>query len=82
MRYVVNLGENRNRSRVLVGKPERKRPLGRPRNRQEDSIKKDSKQREWEWKAFSSDSGQEQVADSCVCGNELLGSVICDEYLD
>jgi hypothetical protein len=31
---------------------------------------------------LSSDSGQEQVADSCVCGNELLGSIICDEYLD
>jgi hypothetical protein len=31
---------------------------------------------------FSSDSGQEQVADCGVCGNELLGSIICDEYLD
>jgi hypothetical protein len=40
------------RSRVLVGKPERKRPFERPRYRQEDNIKRDSKQREWEWKAF------------------------------
>jgi hypothetical protein len=40
------------RSRVLVWKPERKIPFGGPRNRQEDNIKKDSKQREWEWKAF------------------------------
>jgi len=27
--------------RVLVGKPERKRPFGRPRRRWEDNIKKD-----------------------------------------
>ena len=27
--------------RVLVGKPERKRPLGTPRRRWEDNIKKD-----------------------------------------
>jgi hypothetical protein len=27
--------------RVLVGKPEGKRPLGRPRRRQEDNIKLD-----------------------------------------
>jgi len=27
--------------RVLVGTPERKRPLGRPRRRWEDNIKKD-----------------------------------------
>jgi hypothetical protein len=27
--------------RVLVGKPERKRPLGRPRHRWEDNIKAD-----------------------------------------
>jgi hypothetical protein len=32
---------NRNAYRVLVGKPERKRPLGRPGHQQEDKIKKD-----------------------------------------
>ena len=31
--------ENRSAYRVLVGKPERKRPLGRPRRRWEDNIK-------------------------------------------
>ena len=31
----------RNAYRVLVGKPERKRPLGRPRRRWEDNIKMD-----------------------------------------
>ena len=36
--------------RVLVGKPERKRPLGRPRRRWEDNIKMDLQKwdvREW-----------------------------------
>jgi hypothetical protein len=34
-------GENRGMHRVLVGKPEEKRPLGRPRRRWEDNIKMD-----------------------------------------
>jgi hypothetical protein len=35
------MGEGRNVYRVLVGKPEGKRPLGRPRRRCEDGIKMD-----------------------------------------
>jgi hypothetical protein len=35
------MGEGRGVHRVLVGKPERKRPLGRPRHRWEDNIKRD-----------------------------------------
>jgi hypothetical protein len=34
------MGEDRVVHRVLVGKPERKRPLGRPRRRWEDNIKR------------------------------------------
>jgi hypothetical protein len=33
------MGEGRNVYRLLVGKPEGKRPLGRPRRRWEDGIK-------------------------------------------
>jgi len=33
------LGEKRGVHRVLMGKPEGKRPLGRPRRRWEDNIK-------------------------------------------
>jgi len=39
--HVVHMGERRGVYRVLVGKPEGKRPLGRPRHRWEDSIKMD-----------------------------------------
>jgi hypothetical protein len=35
------MGEDRGVYRVLVGKPEGKRPLGRPRRRREDNIKMD-----------------------------------------
>jgi hypothetical protein len=37
--HVARMGEGRNLYRVLVGKPEGKRPLGRPRRRWEDGIK-------------------------------------------
>jgi len=39
--YVARMRERRGVYRVLVGKPEGKRPLGRPRRRWEDNIKKD-----------------------------------------
>jgi hypothetical protein len=35
------MGEGRNVYRVLVGKPEGNRPLGRPRHRWENGIRKD-----------------------------------------
>ena len=37
--HVACMGEGRGVHRVLVGKPEGKRPLGRPRRRWEDNIK-------------------------------------------
>jgi hypothetical protein len=39
--HVARMGEGRSVYRVLVGSPERKRPLGRPRRRWEDNIKMD-----------------------------------------
>ena len=37
--HVARMGEGRGVHKVLVGKPEGKRPLGRPRHRWEDNIK-------------------------------------------
>jgi len=37
--HVARMGEDRGVHRVSVGKPEGKRPLGRPRRRWEDNIK-------------------------------------------
>ena len=39
--HVARMGEGRGVYRVLVGKPEGKRPLGRPRRRWEDNVKMD-----------------------------------------
>jgi hypothetical protein len=39
--HVAQMGENGNVYRLLVGKPEGKRPLGRPRRRWIDNIKMD-----------------------------------------
>jgi hypothetical protein len=39
--HVARMGEGRGVHRVLVGKPEGKRPLVRPRHRWEDNIKMD-----------------------------------------
>jgi hypothetical protein len=39
--HVARMGVGRGAYRVLVGRPEGKRPLGRPRRRWEDNIKMD-----------------------------------------
>jgi hypothetical protein len=39
--HVARIGEKKNVYRLLVGKPEGKRPLGRPRRRWIDNIKMD-----------------------------------------
>jgi hypothetical protein len=41
------MGEKRNACRILMGKPEGKRPLGRPKGRWVDNIKIDLREIEW-----------------------------------
>jgi hypothetical protein len=45
--HVARMGEGTGVCRVLVGKPEGRRPLGRPRRRWEDNIKVDLKDVGW-----------------------------------
>jgi hypothetical protein len=40
-RHVARMGEERRVYKVFVGKPEGKRPLGRPRHRWEDGVRMD-----------------------------------------
>jgi hypothetical protein len=44
----ATMGEKRNAYRILVGKPEGKTPLGRPRRRWVDNIKMDLREIGWD----------------------------------
>jgi hypothetical protein len=47
MGLVARMGEKRRAYRILVGRPEGRRPLGRPRRRWEDNIKMDLQEVRW-----------------------------------
>jgi hypothetical protein len=52
--HVASIGEGRNMYRVLVGNPEGKRPLERPRRTWEDKIKIDLREIVWRvWSGFT-----------------------------
>jgi hypothetical protein len=60
------MGEGRNVYRVLVGKPEGKRPFGRPRRRWEDGIKMDLMETGWApWSEFTRFRGLGPLAGCC-----------------
>jgi hypothetical protein len=75
------MGEERGVHRVLVGKPEGKSPLGRPRRRWEDNIKMDFKEVEGgrgDWmELFRIRTG----GGHCEYGKEPSGSIKCGEFL-
>jgi hypothetical protein len=59
--HVALIGEKRNAYRILVGKPEGKRPLGRTRHRWADNIKIDHREIRWDgmdWIVLTEDRGQ------------------------
>ena len=54
----IFMGKGRGVHRVLVGKPEGKRPMGRPRRRWEDNIKMDLQEVGWscgDWMELAQD---------------------------
>jgi hypothetical protein len=70
-------GEKSNAYRLLVGKPEGKRKLGRPRWRWVYNIKMDLGDRRGWCRLDWPGSEWEQVESSCEFDNELLGSIKC-----
>ena len=68
--------------RVLVGKPEGRRALGRPRSRWENDIKMDLREEGLRHGLDRSGSELGQVVSCCECGNERSGSIKCGEFLD
>jgi hypothetical protein len=77
------MGEQRNAYRILVGKPEGKIPLGRPRYRWVDNIKIDLRQIGWDgmdWIDLAQDRGL--VEGSYEHSDEPLGSIKCWKVLE
>jgi len=80
--HVARMGEEMGVYRVLLGKREGRRPLGRPRRRWVDNIRLDLQDVGcgcMDWIGLAQDR---HVADACECGNEPSGSVKCGEFLD
>jgi hypothetical protein len=50
--HVARMGAKRNAYRILVGNPERERPLGRPRRRWVDNIEMDLREIGWDGGAW------------------------------
>jgi hypothetical protein len=74
-RKMERMGEERKVYKVLVGKPEGKRPLGRQRLRWEDGIRMDLGETGLGGCGLvSTGSGQGPVAGCCECGHEPSGS--------
>jgi hypothetical protein len=69
------MGEERKLYKVLVGKPEGKRPLGRPRRRWEDGIRMDLMEiglGDVDWIRLSQDRNQWRAVVSAVMNLRVL----------
>ena len=79
---MARMGEGRGVHRVLFGKPEGKRPLGRPRRRWEDNIKMIFRKWEgvvgtgWSWLRIGTGGGRLWVR------RGTFGFRKCGEFLD
>ena len=82
-RHVGRMGEERGMYRVLVGKPEGRRPLGKPRRRWVDNIRMDLQEvgcGYMDWIELVQDRDGWRTLVSAVMNH--LGSVKCGEFLD
>jgi hypothetical protein len=80
--HVARMEERRGAYRALVGKPEGRRPLGRPRHRWEDNIKMDLLEVGWEstdWIDLAQDRDRRRAL---VYGDGPSGSAKCEEFLE
>jgi hypothetical protein len=77
------MAAKRNAYRILVGKPEGQRPLGRPKRRWVDDILMDLRERGWDavdWIDMA--HCRDQWRALCEHGIELSGSMKCWEDLE
>jgi len=75
------MGEDRGVHRVLVGKPEGTRPLGRPRRKWEDNIKMDLEVGggRGDWMELAED--RDRLGGTCGYGEGLSGSINAGNFL-
>jgi hypothetical protein len=69
------MGEERKVYKVLVGKPEGKRPLGRPRRMWEDGIRMDLRETGWrgvDWIRLAQDRNRWRAVVSAVMNLRVL----------
>jgi hypothetical protein len=69
------MGEERNVYRVLMGKPDGKKPLGRPRRRCEDGIRRDLREIGWgsvDWIPLAQDRGRWRAVVNTVMNLRVL----------
>jgi hypothetical protein len=74
------MGEKRNACRLLVGKAEGKRPLGRPRCRWVDNMRMNLLEFGWgdvDWIGLTQDRRGGEVESSCEFDIEPLGAIKC-----
>ena len=64
-----------------MGRTERKRTLGRPRDRRKNIIKMDFQDVGWGISWIDLDHDRDRWGGSCERGNEPSGSIKCDEFL-
>jgi hypothetical protein len=76
--HVARIGEDRKVYRVLMGKPEGKRPLGRPWRRWENGIRMDIGEIGWgavvEWTQLAQDRGRWRVVVNAVVNPRILAA--------
>jgi hypothetical protein len=73
--HVARMGEGRGAYRILVGRPEGKRPLRRPRRRWEDNIKMDLQEVGWvgmDWIDMAQDRDRWQAVVNAVMNLRIL----------
>jgi hypothetical protein len=82
--HVARMGKRKEAYRVLVGNPEGKRQLGRPRCRWEDNIKMDLQEVGWgmDWIDLAQDRDRWRALVKAVSSNEPSGSIKCRKFLD
>ena len=79
---MTRMVDSRDAYRILLGRPDGKTPLGRPRRKWKDNIKMGLQEMGCGHGLDCSGAGYGHVAGACDCGNEPTDSVKCGEFLD